>query len=529
MRHSFYAFLFLFTFCVFAAPVKAQVAGDSCAGTATNATVMGESQTLVCDGTNFKLMVETDSAGRSNLQIDDDTDNACDASKLGRLAYDDGVDTWQYCDGTNWVDLVGASGGGGVVPFFFDFTDLFDQETSAVVNSDTVLISGIASALQVTISGDGSPEFRICDNFNCGTVDHTWGSANQNIDNGQYLQLRLTVPQVESATNTVIVSVGDAVADWRVTTPEGLTVFVTSAGYSSNLGGLSGADDKCNTRASAGGLSGSYKAWLSDSSSSPSSRFTNKAGSKRPYIMTNGTFIADSWADLTDSSLDAALDRTETIVQASQNVWVNTYQGGSWSTSVNESCQDWTSISGSYDGRSGRSWQSNSTWEAADTNMGCTGSTNNRLYCFEDGASSGSASAPPSYVGDWIFLGSIDSTYAGTCNECDSGLDIPANTVELVLMALIGTSELSWSSYGFSFTTDSETGCVVVEDGGQSPVCLHMTSPGVYGNGNAIKRFVVEDVLTSDSCAIELQPNDANIYYTDTETDRDCVFAIYYR
>lgn len=41
----------------------------------------------------------------------------------------------------------------------------------------------------------------------------------------------------------------------------GKKIFVTSVGYIGSLGGESGADDKCQIRATAGGLSGTYKAW----------------------------------------------------------------------------------------------------------------------------------------------------------------------------------------------------------------------------------------------------------------------------
>src|SRR5207248_2675590 len=41
-------------------------------------------------------------------------------------------------------------------------------------------------------------------------------------------------------------------------------VFVTSVMYDGNLGGLAGADAKCQARATAASLSGTYKAWLSD-------------------------------------------------------------------------------------------------------------------------------------------------------------------------------------------------------------------------------------------------------------------------
>ena len=54
-------------------------------------------------------------------------------------------------------------------------------------------------------------------------------------------------------------------------------VFVTSIGYDGNLGGLAGADAKCMTRAAAGNLSGTYKAWLSSSTVNAKDRITDGA------------------------------------------------------------------------------------------------------------------------------------------------------------------------------------------------------------------------------------------------------------
>jgi hypothetical protein len=90
----------------------------------------------------------------------------------------------------------------------------------------------------------------------------------------------------------------------------GKIVFVSSLGTTGSIGGISGADAHCQGRAVAAGLSGTYKAWLSaDSySTSPASRFTKSTG---PYVLVTGTMVADSWSDLTDGTIDHAIDRTE--------------------------------------------------------------------------------------------------------------------------------------------------------------------------------------------------------------------------
>ena len=77
-------------------------------------------------------------------------------------------------------------------------------------------------------------------------------------------------------------------------------VFVSSSSHTGNLGGLSGADSICQGLASSADLPGTYKAWLSDSTQSPSTRF---AKSTIPYIRVDGAVVALNWTDLTDAQL----------------------------------------------------------------------------------------------------------------------------------------------------------------------------------------------------------------------------------
>ena len=81
------------------------------------------------------------------------------------------------------------------------------------------------------------------------------------------------------------------------------TVFVTRAAFTGNLGGLTGADEKCQAEAD-GPASivppGTYLAWLSDGIDSPDTRFTKSSHS---YMLPDGTKIAEDFADLTDGSI----------------------------------------------------------------------------------------------------------------------------------------------------------------------------------------------------------------------------------
>jgi hypothetical protein len=80
------------------------------------------------------------------------------------------------------------------------------------------------------------------------------------------------------------------------TLPPTKIVFISSRTYAGNLGGLAGADAKCQELARAAGLSGTYKAWLSDGKgANPITRFTHNPG---PYKLRNGLKVANSWNEL---------------------------------------------------------------------------------------------------------------------------------------------------------------------------------------------------------------------------------------
>jgi hypothetical protein len=124
------------------------------------------------------------------------------------------------------------------------------------------------------------------------------------------------------------------------------TVFVTSLTFTSAFGGLAGADVRCQKVADAGALPGTYRAWLSDSTGSPSTRFTKNGA---PYALVDGTVVANDWNDLTSGMLRHAIDRTEqgspapmgTADCVGPSVWSDTTAQGTLADPT-YSCRDWT-------------------------------------------------------------------------------------------------------------------------------------------------------------------------------------------
>ena len=171
-------------------------------------------------------------------------------------------------------------------------------------------------------------------------------------------------------------------------------VFLTQGTYTGNLGGVAGADAKCQSAAQAAGLAGSWRAWISDNQGrSPSSRFVKASV---PYVRCDGVRVADSWADLTKGTIQSSISVTEDggpPVGGGSFIWSFTRTNGTPGLVDNSSfacygtnctCFNWTSTQtnnptiGSAVGR----WSFvNDDW--TDYSYGNFCSSRYRLYCFE--------------------------------------------------------------------------------------------------------------------------------------------------
>ncbi len=158
-------------------------------------------------------------------------------------------------------------------------------------------------------------------------------------------------------------------------------VFISSNSYNGALGGLVGADQSCQTLADSSVLNGTWKAWLSDSATNVSDRFTH---SNYPYILVDETTkIADDWTGLTTTSLSAMINKNEkNKTVANSNVWTNTNDDG-LAVYVNPIfvCNDWNIKNKRITGVFGK----NNLYTTAQwSNFGpATCNTQRRLYCFE--------------------------------------------------------------------------------------------------------------------------------------------------
>jgi hypothetical protein len=157
-------------------------------------------------------------------------------------------------------------------------------------------------------------------------------------------------------------------------------VFISSQSYNGNMGGLIGADNKCQALAAAAGLPGVFKAWLSDGNDSPSNRFTHNASG---YILLNGVSIAQSWDSLLVGALlsPISVDEHGNSVTLPLSVWTNVdaYSGGPYSTNT---CNLWTGESVGKWGMSGEAFEGvQSTAWSRNGLQACYSPA--YLYCFQ--------------------------------------------------------------------------------------------------------------------------------------------------
>lgn len=94
-------------------------------------------------------------------------------------------------------------------PDAFTFTDLTGQPLNTVISSNSITIFGINAPTSVSISGTGTPSFRI--------AGGSWVTSGT-ITNGQTLQIRQTSANGNNTARTATITVGGVSDTWSVTT-----------------------------------------------------------------------------------------------------------------------------------------------------------------------------------------------------------------------------------------------------------------------------------------------------------------------
>ncbi len=156
-------------------------------------------------------------------------------------------------------------------------------------------------------------------------------------------------------------------------------LFVSSATYTGAIGGVSEADQACTDLATAAGLVGIYRAWLSDGAGrSPAGTFTR---GDAPFVMTSGVRVADHWADLTDGTINnpIVIDESGNLPDTVPMVWTGTGASGQPASS-GATCGDWTDGSSAATGQVGVFDAIGTGWTASPP-AACDAP--GRIYCFQ--------------------------------------------------------------------------------------------------------------------------------------------------
>jgi hypothetical protein len=143
-------------------------------------------------------------------------------------------------------------------------------------------------------------------------------------------------------------------------------VFVTSTTYTGDLGGLASADALCQAKATSSGLSGTFRAWLSDGATSAYDRTTG-AG---PWYTTGDALAFASKGDLRSAPRAALLDEYGGYPEraGSAGAWSGSDAAGAAS---GRDCDGWTRATADVTGTTGTASELDATWGGGHVPFSC--------------------------------------------------------------------------------------------------------------------------------------------------------------
>lgn len=157
-------------------------------------------------------------------------------------------------------------------------------------------------------------------------------------------------------------------------------MFITSEVYQGfALGGLDGADQRCQSLAAKAGLQRflTFKAWLSTPSMSVADRLLHSRGR---YVLVNGLVVAEDWEALTSGTIETTITVDEKSQTPDTRAWTGTLASGEPALG-SEFCEDWDDDSGLLKfGGTGLSMNTDAAWSFFE-NGPCDSEL--RLYCVE--------------------------------------------------------------------------------------------------------------------------------------------------
>lgn len=152
-------------------------------------------------------------------------------------------------------------------------------------------------------------------------------------------------------------------------------VFVTSTVFSGAIGGLDAADMYCQSAATAGGLTGTFHAWISDASSNAFDR-TSDVG---PWYTTGNAVAFPSKAELRGAPQAELLDERGGFPQSLLGAaWTGSDAQGA---ATSETCEGWTNATAGATATTGSGFNNDTSWGGGSTPLPCNAQA--PLICFQ--------------------------------------------------------------------------------------------------------------------------------------------------
>jgi hypothetical protein len=184
---------------------------------------------------------------------------------------------------------------------------------------------------------------------------------------------------MSAAPGTGCADSGGAVCDGNGACVPIKRVFVTSMPVTAMFGGALGGDTQCQSIASDRQLGGIWMSWLSDSTTSPSARFSHATVSYQ-LLDANKTIVTIGWAGLTSGTLSHAIDIDETGATLSgAEVWTATDTSGNYDQAG--ACGNWQMPISTLSAYVGLTNMTDDTWTSKYLQF-CADDYQH-LYCFE--------------------------------------------------------------------------------------------------------------------------------------------------
>ena len=212
------------------------------------------------------------------------------------------------------------------------------------------------SALPAGSGQDGTEEQ---DTYTCGWHSEIWGTeCGGTCPATSYCGIPSETSRCECISESQSWEVGD----------KG-TIFVSKNTWNGAMGGITGADEKCQVSAQYGGLSGTWKAIVSDSTTNARDRFP-----EIPYYNMKGELVASGQMDLFDGVINNRVYIDEYMNEYSNyGVWTGSDQNGIKTAS---NCHNWGWVA--ENGTIGSTAYKSGEWLNLAKNVCSNG---NKIYC----------------------------------------------------------------------------------------------------------------------------------------------------